>query len=179
MRVFCDRSGREWTVDITVLTVERVKAACGIDMPALFAERMAGLDALLADQIRFLKVVFECCRPAAEKAGLTIEHLQAEWNGETADAAGEAWMEELVNFFPDARKREALRTAVKTLREMGARIAEKAVAEMTPEAMEKDLEKVFSVLRLQFSQSRSNDSSGSMPAISDSIPALSPSDSST
>lgn len=179
MHLFKDRDGREWTVDITVLTVERVKAACGVDLPSLFAERMAGLDTLLSDPFKLVAVIFECCRPGAEKAGLTIDSLKEAWNGETADSAIEAWLEELVGFFPDARRREALQKAIQSLRDLGTKVMERGAAMLTPEAVEAAAEQTVAAIRQQLSARESGASSGSTPATSASIPDPTLSDSST
>lgn len=177
MRSFKDRAGREWKVDITVLTVERVKTACNVDMPGLVLERMGGLDALLADHLKVSEVIFECGRPFAGDA--TLEDLRAQWDGSTADAAIEAWLEELIGFFPDARKRGALRKALTGLREMGTQVMEMGAAELAPENIKTEAAKLYQRLRQMSSASESYEPVGKMPDSSAWTPDPSPSGSST
>jgi hypothetical protein len=170
MRSVTDRNGKQWHLDITVLTVERVKSACKIDMPGLFGDKMAALDALLFDPV-FPQVIFECCR---DRGDLTLEALKEVWNGEFADLVIEAWLEELIGFFPNARKRESLRNALTALREINTRIVEGSAKMMTPEAVEQTVASALSSLRLK-SPETSTEPSGSLPDTSPSTLDLSPS----
>lgn len=179
MRIFQDRSGRQWAVDITVLTVERVKAACGVDMPALFGDRMAALDALLGDHMKLTEVIFESGRPMNEKAGLTVDDLRAEWEGTTADAAVDTWLEELVGFFPSARKREALTQALTAVRALETEVADLAKADLSPEVLKESARKVYQHLQQKFSATESGSPSGNSPATLESTPVPSLSASST
>lgn len=169
MHIFRDRAGREWTVDITVLTVERVKAACNLDLPDLVADRMQALDSLLADPRKLVAVIFECCRPAAENAGLSVNALKEVFNGETADAAIEAWLEELIGFFPDARRRAALKKAIQGLRDLGTKVMELGAATITDAAIEATATRTLEAVRKHLERG-SGGLSGNTPATSGSIP---------
>src|SRR5262245_2828102 len=174
MHIFKDRTGREWTSDITVLTVERVKAACGVDLADLVADRMQALDSLLADPMKLVAVIFECCRPGAEQAGLNLDALKEVFNGETADAAIEAWLEELIGFFPDARRRAALKKAIQGLRDLGTKVMELGAATITEAEIEATATRTLEAVRKHLERG-SGGSSGNMPATSASIPTPSPS----
>jgi hypothetical protein len=174
MRSFTDKNGKQWLVDITWLTVERVRAACGIDMPGLFDPHLDNYGKLLADELKLIEVVFECCRAAAEQEGLTLDDLKATWQGEIADAAYEAWKESLIDFFRDPARRTALRTMLKTIEEVGAKVLERGTAELTTAASEPAFDAVWQLLK-SGSANGSSAASGSMPATLDSTPVPSPS----
>jgi hypothetical protein len=178
MRSFTDKNGKQWLVDITWLTVERVRAACGIDMPGLFDPQLDNYGKLLGDELKLIEVVYECCRSSAEKDGLTLDDLKATWQGEIADAAQEAWKEALIDFFRDPARRAALRTMLKTIEEVGEKVIERGTAELTTAASEPAFDAVWKLLKSGLANG-SNAASGSTPATSDSIPAPSPSDNST
>lgn len=173
MRIFRDRRGREWTVDITVGTVRRVKAKTGIDLPGLFGDGMRGLDALLSDDEKLAGVIYQCC---AAEAGGTLppaEDLYDAWDGATADVAAEVFLEELIDFFRDPQRRQTLRQAVGTLREMGEKLLAKGRQAMAATDLDKMAEMALTSLRSS-SPSASTAASGPAPASLASTPAPSP-----
>ena len=151
-----------------------VKAACG-RLPASSPAWPVWIRSWPTVQAR--RSSSSACRPGA-KAGLTIDVLGA-WNGETADAAIEAWLEELVGFFPDARRREALQKAIQSLRDLGTKVMERGAAMLTPEAVDAAAEQTVAAIRQRLSASESGASSGNTPATSASIPDPTPSGNST
>jgi hypothetical protein len=168
MRSFADRTGAVWMIDITVLTVERVKAACKIDLPGLLGgEQMDGLDPLLSDQARFLEVVYQCC---PQVPGRTIDDLKAVWDGVTADAAIDTFIDDLIGFFPNATRREALTKAIQAQRDLGTAVAREMGMELTPETIEATARGIARLLKN--SEPPSSDSSGNTPGSSASTPGL-------
>ena len=176
MRSFEDRTNRKWTLDITIATVERVKAVCAIDLPGLIDKRMAPLDALLADDMKLAEVVFECCKQAESESESprTFDDLKAVWNGDTADAAVKEFLQELAGFFRDPGRRAAISKAIQGIQDLGTKVLEKAQASINPEIIDATAEKIVDLMRKGL-VTESNGSSGNMPATSESIPDPSPS----
>lgn len=110
MKVFKDNSGREWKVAITVETVKRVRSLCGVNLLDAVKIEKDGVNADLIDQIAndpvlLVDIIYCVCRPQAEAEGVTDVQFGESMTGETVETATDALLEELINFFPEAKKK--------------------------------------------------------------------------
>ena len=137
MKIFTDAAGRQWPFAINVYTVGRVKAALSLHLPSLFAENAKPLAELLSSEERLAAVIYELGREENEAAGRKFDDLAKLFAGEAADALTDLFLEELVDFFRDPKRRQALRQALKTMKEVGARLIDKSLASQ-PTAAEMD-----------------------------------------
>lgn len=124
MRCFKDNAGRTWTVALNVLQVKRIRARLGIDLANVIAldgeggvkvdliDRIAGDPCLLAD------VLWTCAEAEARAAGVTEEDFGRALAGDAIEEAARAFLDELVDFFPGA-KRLFLAKAVSLARRFG------------------------------------------------------------
>jgi hypothetical protein len=177
MRNFKDRNGKEWTLEVNGFTLERVEASCGVYLPGLFDDGGKSLGRFLEDDRKVRAAVWELCREQAEKDGLAHDDLKRTWFGDYADAATDALLGELVDFFPDPKRRTALRKGLEKLKTLGYAILDKAEGKadaITPEEIDAAAESAVEILT-KYSVMRSSGSSGNSAANSDSIPARSPS----
>jgi len=162
MHTFADNAGRTWTVAINVAAVKRVRALLKLDLYTLLDDGFRPLAALVSDPVRLADVLFCLCKDEAEKVKVTDEDFGRALAGDSITLAAEALVEELTSFFPDARMRAGLKTALGKGRIVRDRLLDHAtllVDRIDPEAEAKRL----------------IDSFGSSPASSALTPAPSPS----
>ncbi|MCJ7543370.1 MAG: hypothetical protein MUP47_02200 [Phycisphaerae bacterium] len=99
---------RLWNVAIDVNALRRLRAAVHVDL----MEAIQGdlLDKLAADPVLLVDVLWVLCREQAEAAGITDEQFGGAVIGDVIEAATDALLEELADFFPQ-RRRKVLRMA--------------------------------------------------------------------
>jgi hypothetical protein len=188
---FKDYEGREWTVFVSVDEVRKVRREYGVYLPGLVENNFAPLDALARDVVQFIDVLYLCTDAGAK--GCSPGQFGRAISGDVVEAAGRAFMEALVDFFPDARRRALLRDVLAKGKRLGELVREKAAKELgkvDPERAaakairridaaireaEAKEEKELAALLTPPSENRSNGSSGSVPASPESTPAPSPS----
>ncbi len=105
MRTFKDKTGREWTLDVNVSAVKRVRDLLKEDL--LDVENV--VPRLLLDPILLVDVIYCLCKPEADERQVTDEQFGRSMAGETIARAKEALLEDLADFFPDRVTQEAVR----------------------------------------------------------------------
>jgi hypothetical protein len=177
MQAFRDGSDKahEWLLHINVASIRRVRAATGVDLAALPA---SGLGEFLSDVVKFVDVLWVLVEPQAKERGVSDEDFGASLSGDSLVRAAEAFVEELIDFFP-APRRGPLREMVKKGRQLDdvmARMAGEEMARFDPEA---EAEKTRKRLKQQREslESGSGEPSGGVPESSASTPESSPSES--
>ena len=110
MKIFKDSNGREWKVVITVETVKRVRSLCGVNLLDAVKFEENGVKADLIDRISndpvlLVDIMYCICRPQAEAEKVSDVDFGEHMTGDTVEAATDALLEELVNFFPEAKKK--------------------------------------------------------------------------
>lgn len=168
MHCFKDQKGNAWPVVINLYAIEKVKAEHKVDLLGLFDRQAEPLGEFMTDDFAMCAVLYDLGQPDNEKAGRTPDDLKRAWGGETADAAADAFLEELIDFFRDPERRSRLRRLVAKFKEVGAAVLEnraKAVDEIDP----------AEVIRLLSAGPAAgpSPSAGSTPAPSASTPGLS------
>lgn len=141
MARFTDARGREWTIDLDVAMLERVRSETGIDLLALVDGKLA--EVLYADlsatasaiciaskpaspvrQLRAKIVTAICAILPMRIASRTHRHIGARFkkamDGDALERAADALMESLIDFFPNARRRKVLRATWNWTRENDA-----------------------------------------------------------
>lgn len=113
MRQFKDLKGRAWDITITVGDVARVKGAIGVDLNKAAGGKL--IADLADDMAQFCGVLWALLEPQARAANVTPEEFGASMAGASIDAATDAFLEELVDYFPLA-KRRVLAAAMASMR---------------------------------------------------------------
>ena len=155
MHSFRDNAGRVWTVTINVAAVKRVRGLVGIDLYTLIDDGFKPLGALVGDPVRLADVLYCLCKDEADAKQVSDEDFGRA-------LAGDAFVEELVDFFPDARTRASLTKVLAA----GRKVRDKLLIHAETVIETFDVEKAASKLIASF---------GSSPASSASTPAPSPS----
>ena len=123
MKSFTDNTGRTWTLVVNVATIKRVRALCGVDLNSIvevedgkpsakLLERLSGDPVLLVD------VLYAVCRPECEQKGVSDEDFGAAMAGDAVEHATDALLDEIVDFFP-AAKRKAFQRILSASRRFG------------------------------------------------------------
>ena len=122
MAVFRDAKGRDWTVTVDTTTVKPVREALQVDLldtTGRTLERLADDPSLLVD------VLWVLCRDEAKERGVSDVQFGQALVGDSIDAATNALMEAVTDFFP-SRKRDVLRRAsamAERVRQKGTELA--------------------------------------------------------
>jgi hypothetical protein len=164
MRTFTDSTGQPWSVTINVEAVKRVKALCGVNLLDALGGEL--LEQLSSDPILLCDVLFTLCKGEAEAKKISDEAFGRGLAGDTIDKATDALLEELVEFFPLAR-RQLLRKALEKLRKLQTMAVKSGEENLDSDAMEQRM--------LAELQKGPGGSAGSLGASWASIPAPSPS----
>jgi len=136
MHSFVDNSRRTWEVAINVAAVKRIRGLLGIDLYALVDDGFKSLSKLVSDPVTLADVLYCLCKDQAEKQSISDEDFGRALAGDAITQAADAFVEELIDFFPDARARASLRKAIeagKTVRDKVLSHAETILDSIDPE----------------------------------------------
>jgi hypothetical protein len=136
MHSFKDNSERTWEVTIHVAAVKRIRALLGIDLYRLVDDGFQSLAALVSDPVRLADVLYCLCKEQADQLGVSDEDFGRGLAGDAITEAADAFVEELIDFFPDARARAGLRKAIDAGRKVRDRVlshAENLLASIDPQ----------------------------------------------
>ena len=143
MHVFKDNKGRSWEVVLDVRQVRKVRAALGIDLANVIALAKDGsvdvgvVDRIANDPCLLADVLWVLVEETAKEDGVTDEEFGASLAGDSIEDAARAFLDELVDFFPGA-KRLFLKKAVELSRKFAGETEEvlkKALADPELERM--------------------------------------------
>ena len=144
MRTFKDNAGRTWSVTLNVLQMKRIRAHLGIDLVNVITLDAGGkvkvdlVDRIANDPCLLVDILWVCVEDEAKAAGVTDEEFGRALAGDAIDEATKALLDELVDFFPGA-KRLFLKKAVE--------LARKYTGDMTA-ALEKAGETAYQIGRV-------------------------------
>ena len=125
MKSFTDNMGRTWTLVVNVAAIKRVRALCGVDLNAIVEVDRDNnptaelLERLSTDPVLLVDVLYAVCKPECEQKGVTDEDFGAAMAGDAIEQATGALLDEVVDFFPEA-KRTALRKILAATRRFEA-----------------------------------------------------------
>ena len=136
MKTFQDNAGRQWTVTLNVAALKRVRAMTSIDLFNVVTldenkkPDISLLERLSEDPILLVDVLYAVCKQEAETQQVSDEQFGAAMAGDAIEHATNALLEELVDFFPDP-KRKVLRKILAANRRFGETMKRKVEAELT------------------------------------------------
>jgi hypothetical protein len=105
MHSFVDNSRRTWEVAINVAAVKRIRGLLGIDLYALVDDGFKSLSKIVSDPVTLADVLYCLCKDQADKQSISDEDFGRALAGDAITHAADAFVEELIDFFPDARAR--------------------------------------------------------------------------
>jgi len=164
MRTFKDNQGREWTIAINVDVAKRVLDLTGISVVTLTPET---LDKMVSDAIKLVDVVYAIVKPQADSRSVARSDFDASIGGASLDNAIDAFIEELISFFPKRQRDLLAKVWTKSsqavdmvVQEIGARLDDPAT---------------LNQIRLSVATMLSGQGSTASPDVSESPPDPSPS----
>lgn len=101
MQVFKDQNGRQWSVAITLGSARRLKAN-GFDLQAAIDGKL--LERLYSDVFSLGAFLWVLCEEQAKTAGISEEQFAEGFAGDAINVATDAVIEEIISFFPSARR---------------------------------------------------------------------------
>ena len=108
MRTFRDNAGRQWSVEINVAALKRVRGLTGTDLMQVIEGTL--IEKLIRDPVLLCDVVYAICKPEADTRtpAVSDEEFGRAMAGDAIEAATTAVLEELVSFCPSPRDRANL-----------------------------------------------------------------------
>jgi hypothetical protein len=162
MKTFNDNAARSWTVQVNVDAIKRVRDLAEVNLLEVVEGKL--LERLISDPVLLCDVIYCLCKPEADAKSISDVEFGRAMAGDAIDGATTALLEELVDFFPQA-KRRVLAKALAKLQKL--QTAALAAVETRLDSPELDRQLAQQLAQLQ-------SSSGSAPASSVSTPAPSP-----
>ena len=110
MRTFKDNEGRTWSFALNVYQMKRVRARLGIDLVNVIALDPDGkvkvdlVDRIAGDPCLLVDILWVCVEEEAKAAGVTDEQFGRSLAGDAIEDATRAFLDELVDFFPGAKR---------------------------------------------------------------------------
>lgn len=103
MKTFVDNAGRTWTVAINVDAIKRVRDLAQVNLLEVIEGKL--LERLIGDPVLLCDVIYSVCKPEADAKTITDVDFGRAMAGDAIDGATTALLEELVDFFPQGRRR--------------------------------------------------------------------------
>ncbi len=125
MKSFTDNAGRLWTLAVNVAAIKRVRAICDVDLNSIVemdADNKPSaklLERLSTDPVLLVDVLYAVCKPEADAKNIGDEDFGRAMAGDAIDHATAALLDEIIDFFPEA-KREAFKKILSATRRFEA-----------------------------------------------------------
>lgn len=101
--------GRTWTIRLTVGLCERIKAECGIDIAAAVTDSEKFIGVLFTEPAKLVSALYLACEKQVERERITPEQFGELFDADVLDESVRALLEAIVDFFPKARGRDAIK----------------------------------------------------------------------
>lgn len=157
MRKFKDATGREWSLSMNIGQARRLKE---IEVDVL--DGGESLTKMATDPYTTANALYVLCESQAKAAEITDEQFGELLAGDVIDAATEALLAELVDFFPK-RQREALRTMLAKLAMMQEDAAKMGMQKLNSQAMQDMMNRELAKASQEIDRMMAGDSSGNAP----------------
>jgi len=142
---FTDRKGRRWDLDLTWSDVQALKREADVDVEDLVPKQgdtkgdsFQAFHDFVTDGFRLFRALWVLFEPKCKTLGVTQEDFGAGFGGDTFEAAGLAFTQALIDFFPNHLRKALLRKVM----EKGKAAMQIAGSRMGKEIDKIDLEKV-------------------------------------
>lgn len=112
MKTFTDNTKREWSIDINVSAVKKVRNLLDFNLAKIDDNLIA---TLIDDPVLLVDIIYVLCQEQCKEAGITDEQFGRAMAGDAIALATEAFVEELVNFIPNPRQRETIGKALEQI----------------------------------------------------------------
>jgi len=158
MKQFCDKSGRSWTISLTLGTAIEVRDKLGVDLLQPEQGDPPLLTRLGTDEIMLGEVICALLGDQFEKHGVTASQVRDSFDGGTLLAAQKAFYEELVDFFQSRGRTDRARAVLAQMKVIEAAIR---AADSRIEAI--DIDRTIEQAERQLEEKILGGTSGSLP----------------
>ena len=110
---FADAKGRQWRIAITVGDLIRVRKETGVDLAAALKSESALADLMFGDPVVLVSTLYVLCEKQAGDMKVSPEDFGHGFDGPTVEAATEALMTAIADFFPRSRIGRAIRQSMR------------------------------------------------------------------
>ena len=159
MKTFTDNAGRVWTVQVNVDAIKRVRDLVQVNLLEVVEGKL--LERLISDPVLLCDVIYSLCKPEADAKNVSDVDFGKAMGGDAIDGGTTALLEELVDFFPQA-KRRVLAKALAKLQKL--QTAALAAVETRLDSPELDRQMAARLAQLTSSSGSAPESSASPPA---------------
>ena len=110
MRTFKDNKGRTWEIALNVWQMKRLRDTLGIDLASVVGANADGsvkvdlIDRIASDPVLLVDILWVLASAQAKAAGVTDEDFGSSLAGDAIEEATRSFLDELVDFFPGARR---------------------------------------------------------------------------
>lgn len=163
MRSFKDNQGRQWSVEINVTAIKRVRGLTGEDLMQVIEGTL--IEKLIRDPVLLCDVVYAICKPEADARTVSDEEFGKAMAGDAIEAATTAVLEELVGFCPSPRDRANLGRVLQATRKVMDRARDLVEKKLDSGELDRLADRLLS------GDATAGSSSTSAPESSASIPA--------
>lgn len=111
MARFTDSCGRTWIIEIHVPAIKRVQALTDVNLLTIVEGEL--IERLSNDPVVLVDVLYACCKPQADRDGVTDEDFGAAMVGDVISDATAALLAGLVDFLPESKRRLVQKAAAK------------------------------------------------------------------
>jgi len=116
MQSFKDNAGRQWSVEINVAALKRVRGLTGTDLMQVIEGTL--IEKLIRDPVLLCDVVYAICKPEADTRSVSDEDFGKAMAGDAIEAATTAVLEGLVGFCPSPRDRANLGRVLQAMKKV-------------------------------------------------------------
>jgi hypothetical protein len=116
MAKFKTLDGKEWVIEVTYLTVKRVRDLCGVNLLDICNLDKESLSGWVADDLKVLEVVCAVVRPQLAAVDMSDEDFFAACDGGVLKEAVERLVDQVSDFFQEPR-RGLVKKVIRKLRE--------------------------------------------------------------
>ena len=103
MKTFVDNMGKTWTVTVNVGTIKRVKDLLGINLVQAITGDL--IEKVENDICLFVDILYVVCKQQAQANNISDEKFGELLGGDSLEKATEAFLDQLIDFFPETRRR--------------------------------------------------------------------------
>ena len=167
MKTFQDNAGRTWTVAIHAAAIKQVRSLLGLNLLEAIEGKL--VERFMTDPILACDVLYVLCKQEADARGISDEEFGRAMAGDALEHGTQQMLEELVDFFPQA-KRPMLAKAIAKLNAFQAKAIETANKRLDDPALDRHLEQILQGTEFPFPETMPGGSSGDSPELSASIP---------
>lgn len=170
MKTFQDNQQRDWSIEINVTAIKRVRDLAGVDLMTAIDGEL--LDEFSRDPIKLVDVIYVLCKPEADRLSVTDEDFGRAMGGDAIDRATTSFLEELVAFFPSLR-RKTFRRLLEKVKALEIRAADSALETINGTLLDRLIEAKLKTTNRTIEEEieRLGTLSGSAPGSSASTPA--------